>query len=146
MWKRQCEWRVNNNKRYEGRWTRLKKKQDIQDSTKPQVWSSSEICFLVGPSPTEHPPKPFTIKITNSRQCRQRYARKRKKEKISALQERIKVNIMVLENRRRQIVRSVKKKGEGKLQLPSKRAPVGKIKCARYPYHHGKVVLFLPSN
>ena len=38
------------------------------------------------------------------------------------------------------------RKGEGKLQLPSKQAPVNKTKRARYPYHHGKVVFFLPSN
>ena len=34
------------------------------------------------------------------------------------------------------------RKGEGKLQISSKRAPGGKTKRARYTYHHGKVVLF----
>ena len=38
------------------------------------------------------------------------------------------------------------RKGEGKLWLPSRRVPVGKTKRARYTNHHGKVVLFLPSN
>ena len=109
-WKIQRVWRVNNKKRYDGRWSRLKKKQAIQDSPEPQVWSSSEICFSVGPAPTEHPPKPFARKIPTSRRCRQRYARKREKEKSSALHERIEVDIADLENRRRQIAQSVKEK------------------------------------
>ena len=89
---------------------RLQEKQYIQDSTDHQVCSSSKICFLVGTTPTDYPLKPFARKIPNIRQCRQRYARKREKDKSSALQERIKVNIVDLKNRRRQIVRSVKKK------------------------------------
>ena len=38
------------------------------------------------------------------------------------------------------------RKGEGKLRFPSRRAPVGKTKHARYTHHNGKVVLFLSSN
>ena len=97
-------------KQYKGRWTHLKKKQAIQDSTEPQVWSSSKICFSVCPAPTEHPQKPFARKIPTSRQCRQRYAKKREKKKSSALQERIEVDIADLENRRRQIAQLVKEK------------------------------------
>ena len=85
-------------KRYEGRWTRLTEKQVIQDSNNHQVWSSTKICVSVGITPTEYPPKPFARKIPTSRRCRQQYARKREKEKSSALQELIKVNIADLEN------------------------------------------------
>ena len=97
-------------------------KKAIQDSTEPQVWSSSEICFSVGPAPTEHSPKPFARKIPTSRRCRQRYARKREKEKSSALQERIEVDIADVKNQRRQIARSVKEKvKESYGFLPNKR-------------------------
>ena len=108
--KRQSVRRVVTKKRHEGRWTRLQKKQAIQDSTDHQVWSSTEICFSVGTTPTEYPPKPFARKIPQSRRCRQWYARKREKNKSSALQERIKVVIADLENQRRHIARSVQEK------------------------------------
>ena len=101
---------MNTKKRYEGRWTRFKEKQAIQDSTDHQVWYSTKTCVSVGTTPTEYPTKPFARKIPTSRRCRQRYARKREKEKSCMLQERIEVNIADLENQRRQIVWSVKEK------------------------------------
>ena len=92
---------------------RPQEKQAIQDSSEPQVWSSSEIYFSVGPTPTEYPPNPFARKIPKSRRCRQWYDRKRDKNKSSALQERTEVDIADLKNRRRHIARSVKEKVRG---------------------------------
>ena len=55
---------------------------------------------------------PLEGKIPKIRQCRQRYARRPEREEISALQKRINVDQADLENRQRQIARSVKEKAK----------------------------------
>ena len=65
---------------------------------------------MIDTRPKEHPSKSLEGMITKSRRCRQRYARKRDKEKSSALQKRINVDLADLENRRRQITRLVQEK------------------------------------
>ena len=84
--------------------------------------------------PIEYPPKPFARKIPKSRCLQQLYARKREKEKSSALQERIEVDIADLENRRRQIVRSVQEKvRESYSFLPDERRSAKKMRSSSLP-------------
>ena len=80
------------------------------DSNNHQVKTTTEICVSIGTRPKEHPSDPLKGNIPKIRQCRQRYARKQEREVSIALQKRINFNQLDLENRRRQIARSVKEK------------------------------------
>ena len=58
-----------------------RKKENIPDSNKHQVKTTSEFCVSIGTRLKEHPLEPLKGTILKSRRCQQRYVRKREKEK-----------------------------------------------------------------
>ena len=71
---------------------RASKKNKKPDPNEHQVKTTTEICISSGTRPKEHPSEPLEETIQKSRRCQQQYARKREKEKISALQKCINVD------------------------------------------------------
>ena len=66
-WKIQSVGRVIPQKWYEGRWTGLQEKENIPDSNKHQVKTTSDICVSIGTRLKEHSSKPLERKIPKIR-------------------------------------------------------------------------------
>ena len=145
MRKRQSVGRVVTKKRYEGRWMRLQEKQKSKTQTTTKSGPSQKSASRSAQGRKSILRSPSQGISQQAGAADSGTPEKNNKEKNNALQERIEVEFADLENRRRQIARSVQEKvRESYGFLPDECR--SKKKCACRPYHNGKVVLLLPTH